>query len=382
MANDVTLDRLRELGARRGRPAISLRLDLDPAHAAAPPARATAIASSLDRARREVDSAGDALPHEAKTRLRGQLEDLRRQLDPKSLGSDGTRGLAVFCLSDAEEPELLRLPAPVEDAVALDEAPRIAPLTRFARVSRWCVALVDRRQARFLLGDEHGLREAGALDDGTPGHHDQGGWSQARYQRSIELEADRHLDHVAEVLERGLRRGRFDRLLLAGAEPLRHSFEQRLAPEVGQVLAGWVDADLSAPDLGAVENAVAEKVRGVAHGEATEALRRLEAALGMPEGRAAAGLEGVLAALNEHRVAELLLTEGLAAPGTRCPSCGWLGIEGPSACPADGTTLANEGDVVDAAVAAALAQSAEVRPYPADELQLASHGRIAALLRF
>src|SRR5207248_11803562 len=56
------------------------------------------------------------------------------------------------------------------------------------------------------------------------------------------------------------------------------------------------------------------------------ALERLEQGLGAG-GRAAAGLDDVLEALNERRVELLLFEEGFRAPGVACPHCGWLGAD-------------------------------------------------------
>src|SRR5256885_9916650 len=48
--------------------------------------------------------------------------------------------------------------------------------------------------------------------DEVHGQHDQGGWSQARYQRSVEKEVHDHLKRTAEVAFRRFQRLPFDRL--------------------------------------------------------------------------------------------------------------------------------------------------------------------------
>ena len=109
-----------------------------------------------------------------------------------------------------------------------------------------------------------------------------------------------------------------------------------------------------------------------------EALDRLEEGLGAG-GRAAAGLDEVLSALNERRVESLLLAEGWRAAGVACPQDGWLGVAEPS-CPLDGTATEQREDIVESAVEAALAQSAEVMVLRYEDLS--DHDSIAALLRF
>jgi peptide subunit release factor 1 (eRF1) len=115
-----------------------------------------------------------------------------------------------------------------------------------------------------------------------------------------------------------------------------------------------------------------------------EAEREAEALERLGEGsRAAIGFEDVLRALNERRVECLILDEQFAAGGTCCPEDGWLGPEGETTCPIDGTELNRLDDVTDAAIELALQQSAEtmaVRHRRDDFEGLA--GGIAALLRF
>jgi peptide subunit release factor 1 (eRF1) len=78
---------------------------------------------------------------------------------------------------------------------------------------------------------------------------------------------------------------------------------------------------------------------------------------------------------------EILLVEaGFAAPGVVCPTCDWLGTE-EAACPADGSATERLDDLVEAAVERSLTQAADVRVLR-DRAELASHGHIAAVLRF
>ena len=64
-----------------------------------------------------------------------------------------------------------------------------------------------------------------------------------------------------------------------------------------------------------------------------------------------------------------------------CATCGWLGPPEASSCPADGSRTAPCEDIVDVALGRALKQSADVLVLR-DRPELASHGHIAAILRF
>jgi peptide chain release factor subunit 1 len=110
-----------------------------------------------------------------------------------------------------------------------------------------------------------------------------------------------------------------------------------------------------------------------------EALDRLDAGLGTG-GRGAAGLEEVLAVLNERRVEILLIEQGLTAPGVCCPACDWVGADG-SNCPVDDTPLEQRDDIIEAAVQLAITQSAEVISVRHHD-DLDGRGSVAAVLRF
>ena len=101
-------------------------------------------------------------------------------------------------------------------------------------------------------------------------------------------------------------------------------------------------------------------------------------------GRGAAGLEAVLAALNERRVETLLLGPGFAASGCTCPQCDSVYPQDGGKCPADGTDLDCRDDVIESAVHLALEQSAGVLVVGDEEHrgELQSYGGIAAVLRF
>ncbi len=108
-----------------------------------------------------------------------------------------------------------------------------------------------------------------------------------------------------------------------------------------------------------------------------EALDRVEQGL-----RAVAGLDETLRVLNERRVEVLLLEQNFSTPGTFCPECGWLGPDGETECPADGTALGRCDELADATIELAIQQSAELLPLRHHEGALEERGGIAALLRF
>lgn len=369
------LRRLAEL--RLDRPVLlSLYLNLDPSEFATPPARATAIRSLLDDADRCVRERTDGLEHDDRLALRRSLASARSYLEGESF-SGGAQGLALFSCEQADLLEGVMLPRPVVNRVAIGRSPLVGPLARQARRERWCVVLVNRRDARLFRGSPDGLREVEQVHDEVWGQHHRGGRAQARLERGIEKEKDDHLRHTAEVVMDHFKRSPFERLAIGGPRELVADFEPKLHHYLRDLVAGrvQVDVDTSAPEE------ILERTRPCF--ERLEASREDEALGRVAAGTSAvAGLEPSLEALNERRVEGLLLHRTFATPGVQCPRCGWIGAEGAEACPADGAALMDCEDLADSMIELAIQQSADVLPLRHHEDALEERGGVAALLRF
>jgi peptide chain release factor subunit 1 len=378
-ANTTTRGRLRrlaELRPERGR-VLSVFFNLDPSEFATPAARATEVNSVITAAAHKVDEA-EELDHEERRALRADVERVREVLEGSGIASNGTHGLAVFACGPADLFEVVRLPHPIESRALVDDHPCVEPLVRTGSSERWCVLLVNRRTARIFTGEAGGLQEVDHIEGDTHRQHDQGGWSQANYQRGIEKEKDDHLKHTAEALMKHFKRQPFERLIVGGPREVVADFESKLHGYLKDRLAGRFEVD--------VERSTPEQVLEAAQPcfEELEERRETGALERMGEGgRAAVGLEDVLRALNERRLEALVVDERFAASGTCCPVCGWLGPGGVSACPVDGTELEELDDLAEAAVELTIQQSAEILAVRRhrDELDRRAGG-IAALLRF
>ena len=377
-ANTITRTRLRQLAdvkPDRGR-VLSVFLNLDPAEFATPAARSTAVTSVMTEAAHRVEQA-DGLDHDERQALKADIDRVRETLMASDIAQNGTRAVAVYACQPADLLEVVRLNHPVDFAVVLDRSPYIEPLVAQAGEEHWCVLLVNRRNARFFIGDGGGLEETDRVEDDVHSQHDQGGWSQSRYQRGVEKEKDDHLVHVGEVAFTRFKEGRFDRVLLSAPGELANEVEQKLHPYLRERIVGRLHLD--------VENSAIDDVRGAA-GEAIEAWRRrcereeldrLAEGVGRG-GRGAAGLAAVLQALNEQRVEVLLVGEGFRSEGGRDPATGMLhaGDHGP-----DGQSLERCENIVEPAIEKAIEQSAKVIKVRHHD-DLGPLGGIGAVLRY
>jgi peptide chain release factor subunit 1 len=371
-------DELRRLAELRlDRPVVlSLYLDLDPSEFATPPARATAVRSLIDEAERSIRQRDD-LSHDDRSALEASLRQAGGLLE-RDMPGEAAHAVAIFASQPPDLFEVLRLPRSVRNRVAIGRSPLVGPLARLEARERWCVVLVNRRDARILRGSPNGLREIEQIHDTVFGQHDQGGWSQARYQRGIEKEKDDHLRNTADALMKHFKRRPFERLIVGGPNEVAADFESKLHHYLAERLAGRIDVDVGASTPDQVLAAAQPRFDELEEEREAKVLERLGEA-----GRAASGLDDVLRALNERRVETLVLDEQFSAPGSSCPVDGWLGPAGERTCPVDGTELDQLEDLTDAAIECTLQQSAEIMEmrHRRDEF-LGRTGGIAALLRF
>jgi peptide chain release factor subunit 1 len=242
----------------------------------------------------------------------------------------------------------------------------------------FCTVLVDSAKARLFLAELGRIDEQSAFLDDVPGRHDQGGWSQARYQRHVDDHRHRHLKHTAEVLFRFFRRRAFDHLILGGPEETVAEFEgelhdymrRRVRARVSLPLTASVDEVLRA-SLQLEERIERERERAM--------VERVVADVGA--GRpATAGLGPTLGALRDDRVGTLVVRFGFSAPGRECPSCGSL-FERGTKCRVCGAKTLEVADIVEAAVAQAFRQGARVETVTEDGSR-EELGGVGALLRF
>ena len=368
---------------RTGHPVISLYLDLDPERFATAPARAAQIRSLIDQATRDLEEAGGGLSHDDRIGLRKDLQRIDDFLtSPTNRGGfQGAHAIAVFCSGRDELFEVIKLSRAVPGRVVIGSTPFVEPLVATLQQRRWLVALVNRRLGRVLGGPVDRLEEDGSFADYVRGQHDQGGWSQARYERSIEKDTDDHLRRVAEALDQRWRAEKFHRAAIGGPVEIVPRLEGFLAAEVrGNLAPGRVEVDLSSTTDDEIRHALAKLVLEDEKQLERDALDRLAAGIGSG-GRGVGGPKDTVDALNARRVQTLLLEPAFDRRGFRCLSCGLLMLESDGKCPADGGEVEEVEHLREAAIEAALAQDAEVtivRHYP----DLGPLQGIGALLRF
>ncbi len=379
MADSLTRDRLRrlaELHPERGR-VLSVFLNLDPSQFATAPAKASAVTSVMSEATQQVEQA--ELDHDEQQWLRADLERVREVLSADDIADDGTQAVVVYACEPAELLETIHLPRPLDNRVVIDDSPFVEPLVNAVPDGSWVLLLANRSSARLFFGEPGNFQETDRIEDNVHQQHSQGGWSQARYERSVDQEVGNHLAGVADLLFRRYKLSPFDHLLIGAPDETVSDLESALHPYLQERLAGRVHVDVDNANIADVRQAALEAETEYLRGRERTELDRLEEGVGRGE-RAAAGLGEVVGALNEYRVEILLLGDGFSASGFRDTSSGLLAGED-GAGPVDAEALEPAENLVELMVEKALEQSAQVmRTRFHDDLE--QHGGVGAILRY
>jgi peptide chain release factor subunit 1 len=375
----MTWEQLRELAGFRAEKgcAISLFVGLDPSEVPTPTAVETKVNAQLAEAQRLAEEKKGGMSREQREAMKADLERIRAWFDD-GFDRQGVRGVAVFAASLDNFWSTLLLPDSIPDAVRVDSELSLASLASHVGRDAAFVAVVGRERGQVFRLRHGSLVEIADQSEDVPGRHDQGGWSQARFERHIDEIVERHFREVASTLDRCTRRLRGVPIVLIGAEDMRADFESGLTKETKDCVAGWGTAEAHA-DAPALLEAARPVIDEWWRNREEQVLDRWREEAGR-NGRAASGWEETLEAASDGRVELLLVQSGVDHEAYQCPQCGRAQLANGS-CPLDGTTLESRSDGLDLAVHKTLTQGGTVHVIR-DRDDLGPVGGMAALLRF
>ena len=380
MARTITWDELRDLAGFEAEEgcAISLYLGLDPSVTPTPGDAATRLRSLLDEAAKGDGANRRELTHDQRLGLKADFERIRSFYEDE-FERDGAQGLAVFSSGLDNIWRTLPLTEAVPDHVSVGSTLYLAPLVPLVgRGEGALVVVVGRERGHFYRLRGGRLEDLADHTEEQQGRHDQGGLSQARYQRHIETKVREHLHEVAEALDRIVRQLRAVQVIVISSEEIRAELEEVLSHDAAAAVIGWTSAEAHAapPELLKVAVPVLDRYRAE---KETEVVARWEEEAGR-HGRAAAGWEATLEAASDARVELLLFQDGVDHEAFRCPRCGRVAVSG-GTCQLDGTSMEVSANGLDLAVHQTLVHGGRVWAVR-DRQDLGPVEGIGALLRY
>jgi peptide subunit release factor 1 (eRF1) len=323
---------LASVRTRVGR-AVSLYVELDPRTTPTWRDVETRVTSLLHQLRVEREG----LRAEDRASLDEDVERIERFIELEH-DREGVRGMCVFAAAAAGLWEAVPLSVPSHDAVHLDRELYLVPLVPLVPLSEPAlVAVVNRRRGSLYRVENGAVEELADLTDpDVPTRHDQGGWSQANYERHADELARRHMEKVAAEIDRRVRLANHTALILVCPEDERSEVQSLLAPDVKAAVVGWTSVEAHA-GAAAVARAVQPVLARQRALREERAIARWQAERRGTDG-GAAGWAAVLSAASDGRVEELLYQPRAKATAYRCTDCGRGAIENET-CPVDGAAV-------------------------------------------
>ena len=273
------------------------------------------------------------------------------------------RGLAIFACHSRAYWRAITLPASEPDQVFIEVVPCLRPLLELRQdYPHYAVALIDQRKARFFTVDLGEIKEHEPLKDNVDRRVHSGsyyGLSDKRMERHVDEQIDAHLKNTARQLDALFAENQPEFVVLGGTPNTLAGLRRVLSPNI----EARVCSELQIPSHATCSEVFADSVVAV-HACGRQAAGQLaievrDAAHG--NGFGAQGIADTLNALHQRNVETLVVDRRFHVPGSRCLSCQRL-YESPGECPACGSVDALPfGDVVEAAVHAALQQGAGIK---------------------
>jgi len=332
--------------------------------------------------------------------LKNELAEARRGPGPRAAESDldwieaqgeallsqtampEASGVALFACEALGLREMLPSRVPFENAFAVAETPLLRPLAELGeKAPATLVVFIDTESARLVPLTPTGAGEELALQAEVPGHHSRGEWAQmaqSRYRRHIQDHRARHFEAVVESLI-GLVEGQgLRRIVLAGDPRNVAVFRKELPPRIAATVIGTV-AGARHEAAGVI---VARAAEYLPHVEEQREAAGVDLALtaAAKAGKAAAGLDATLGAVNRGAVHRLYLLKGWSAAGRRCGGCGALQGGFSWTCPACGGETATV-ELAEAMAERVAAAGGSVETIAVHQ-PLAAAGGVAAELRY
>jgi hypothetical protein len=292
-------------------------------------------------------------------------------------------GVAMFAGGPGRLREVLPIAVPFTDGFTVASTPRLRPLvTALGEAPRAAVLFVDGESARLVAVTEGGPADEITLEaSDVVGQHRRGGWLlllQSRYQRHIHVHRARHFDAVATALADLVDHHGLRAIVLAGEPRNLAVFRGHVPPRLSGRIAGEVAAARYEPSSVLAERALTV----LRHRTAGDVAAALDTVLVAAEGggRAAAGPEATMDAVNRGAVDRLYLLRSYEEEGRMCPTCRALQRAADGGCRRCGaaTGLIELGEGMVQRVLAASGDVASVDTHAG----LGRAGGVAALLRY
>src|SRR3989304_8330073 len=257
------------------------------------------------------------------------------------------RSLVIFSSQPASIREVVHLDVLVPTFVTVDRTANIGLLAQVLdEYPRFAVAVVQRDHAMLYITEQRLAEGLPEISSDVPGRHDQGGWSQARFQRHIEFHYGLHLNRLVEQLEDLHHDRPFKQLVIGCGEETVSELLKMLPDNLRDRVIGTFRVDFKHES----EADILQRAGALREEDERRSERDLvDQIVGAAEagGGGVVGIDDTLQAVLGGRVHLLAVAEGIATEGSECLSCGYFAAKEFPACPVCGGEPEPVPDVVD-----------------------------------
>lgn len=233
-------------------------------------------------------------------------------------------GVAMFAGNGLRE--ILPLRTAFEDAFVVNSTPYLRPLAGAVEETvPSLVVFVDGTRARLLALGPQGPGDEVTLDAAVEGRHATGGWAalaQSRFQRHIEEHRGRHYEATARAVGSLAASHGVQQIVLSGEDRAVVLFQDHLPADLARRVVGVVPGAGHEPMATIARRAADYLARKEGQDDGVRVDRLLDAAA--KGGRAVAGVEPTLEAVNRNAVQELYLLPEFERAGAICDRCATL----------------------------------------------------------
>jgi peptide chain release factor subunit 1 len=160
-----------------------------------------------------------------------------------------SNGIAVFACAAGELFEAVQLSAPIaEHFLYIGDTPHLYPLARLdSQYPRYAAVVADTNSARIMVFAAAELVSQREVKGMKTRRSQQGGWSQARFQRHISNYHLHHMKEVVEALDRVVQQEGIEQIFFAGDEVVLPIFREQLPKHLADKVVDHLRLDTHAP---------------------------------------------------------------------------------------------------------------------------------------
>lgn len=294
------------------------------------------------------------------------------------------KGAAIFACAGANDFFVAREfnePFPQNHFFVFDK-PHIFPLVRLIEQNPlFAVVLADTNAARIYVCQRGNIIEEEEIQNVKTNRTETGGWSQARYQRSVDNFHEQHAKEVVEELAEIVREDRIEEIVLAGdATAIIPLLREEMSKELNEKVVEVLSLNIDTPEHELLEKAESAIYRHQTLVDKDKVENLLEQ--NYDDGLGVTGVEKTLAALANGQVQELYISEDFDRIEYDAKEVyKVLSKYAPGEEDGEVPNIRQAGMVIDEILRRAVEQAEKIR-FIKDENLLEEVGGVGALLRY